>query len=189
MAITGTLGGIFKKLTDPKALMQFGVAAAGGAVSEMLGRALASKVTEYAGETFADPKGMPAKLLGAAARIATGLLVASFIPARFQTAFVLGAGAMAAQPLVSGLLEPVLTPIGEALGVKPLAGFHGGIGGWISAAEVHGMRGLRGQRPGMGAWLSAQQLPGVGVAGVGRGVGAWGGHYNYQPGMQAAFTM
>lgn len=191
----GTFGSITRSLTDPKMLLQFAVGAAGASVSEMLGSFLASKIKEFSPTTFAagaDGKpSMVEQLLGAAARIAAGVLVASFLPGQYKMAWIMGTGAVAAQPLVSGLLKPVLDPIGKALEMKPAAGLRGGIGGWISAAEVYGMP--RGSMGGMGAWLTAHQLPGVGVAGLRGGLGYGSqfgsGQYAFQPGMQTAFTM
>jgi hypothetical protein len=182
----GGLASITKTLTDPKMLMQFAVGAAGATVSEMLGSILAGKIAEFSPTTFVNG-GMASKLLGAASRIVAGVAVAMFLPSQFKMAWIMGSGAVAAQPLVSGLLKPVLDPLAEALspGVKSVAGLRGGIGGWISAAEVYGMRGLAGRGRGVGAWLTAGQLPGVGVAGLGYNTG----QYAYQPGMQAAFTM
>jgi hypothetical protein len=180
MAIGGTLSRITRSLTSPGALTQFAVGAAGASVSEMLGSFLASKIAGFAPATFS--AGMPAQLLGAAARIAAGVAVASFLPARFQSAWVIGSGTVAVQPLVSGLLQPVLAPVGSALGLTGIAGHRGGVGGWISAAEVYGMRGMNG-------WLTAKQLPGVGVSGMGGRLGAAYNSYTSQPGATSAFTM
>jgi len=187
----GTLGSITRSLTDPKMLMQFAVAAAGASFSEVLGGYLEGKITEFSPTTFAsDASGklsMAKQILGVASRIAAGVLVASFLPSQFKMSWIMGTGAVAAQPLISGLLKPVLEPLGKALEMKPAAGLRGGIGGWISAAEVYGK-----PRGSMGAWLTAYQLPGMGVSGM-RGLGYGSqfgsGQYAFQPGMQTAFTM
>jgi hypothetical protein len=174
-----SISAVVNTVTDTRMLTQFAVGAAGASVSEMLGSFIASKIAEFAPTTFG-VGGTLSQLLGAASRIGSGVAVAMLLPPKYKTAWIMGSGAVAVQPLVSGLLKPILDPIGSALGMKSQSGLRGGIGGWISAAEVYGR-----SRRGVGAWLTARQLPGVGVAGLGYSVP----NYAFQPGMQSAFTM
>ena len=160
----GRLFGSLKGALDPKLLTQLAVGAAAATVTEMLGTVITGKIASFAPSTFVGADGkatMVHQIVGALVRVVTALALAQFVaPARFKTAVVLGGGSVAAQPLVSGLLAPVLKPLGDAIGAKPLSGVNGGIGGWISASEVYG------GRRGMGAYLTARQMPGVGLRGM-----------------------
>ncbi len=151
LSLSGGMSSI-KKVFDPALLTQIAAGAAGATVSEMFGSLLASKVANATGQN--DPTSMGNKLIGALSRIAAGLLTAMIVPGKYKSAWILGSGTMAAQPLVSGLLAPVLAPIAKSLGLSGFGQARGGIGGWIAAADV----GHIGRLQGMGAWITNKQM-------------------------------
>jgi len=151
----GTLNAIKSRLMNPESLMQFAAAAAGGTVSSFGGAWLAGKIAGFSPTTFA-PGSTASQLLNAATTIASAVIIGGFLPAKFQTAFILGGGAFAAKPLVDMALAPALAQVGAAAGVQGIRGMNG-IGAWISVNQVPAI-GMAGMRGGVGAWISAQQM-------------------------------
>ena len=186
----GTLGSIKRRLTDPNSLMQFAAAAAGGTVSMFAGSWLSAKIKEMAPTTFTGTLGT---ILDAAASIAAAVILGGFLPARFQTAFILGGGAAAAKPLVDMALAPALAKAGEAAGMQGIAG-PGGIGAWISVSQARhiGMSGMGGR--GMAGYITAQQMAN-GFRGLGNMSFDYGTpvtslrDYSGQPNAASAFSM
>lgn len=156
LSLSGGLGSL-KRMMNPAFLTQIAAGAAGATVAEMFGSLIASKIGGLLNPTSMPanyPSSIQAKLIGAFSRLAAGLLTAMLVPAKFKSAWIMGAGVDAAQPVVSAALTPVLAPIGSALGLSGYRDGRGGIGGWIAAADVSQI----GQLRGMGAWITNKQM-------------------------------
>jgi hypothetical protein len=158
---------IRRLLTDPKQLTQFAVGATGMAVSEAVGGFIHAKILGMVGEKGAATIGVTTtggRVLGGVLKIAVGAIIASFLPSRFQSSYILGAGIGAVQPIVKQVLDPVLEPLG--------------LKGYISDVEMHSI-------PGISGYIALDQAQRLGLSGS-RGLGR---EYTWQQGQEHAFTM
>lgn len=145
----GILGSIKRTLTSSKTLVKFGVGAASAVVCGGLGSFAASKIREMAKQPMLASDQIGGKILDVAAKIAVGVVVSSFVPAKYREAVLVGAGIGAVSGVVRDGLKAVVPPQ-----------YHGqlGLSGWVSA----------GQLPGLSGYIGADQASRLGLRGVGQ---------------------
>jgi hypothetical protein len=157
-----------KLVTDPKMYIKFAVGAAGMAVGSVAGGVLHRLISKQVPQLGA---GMAGTVIKAILEIGSASIIAGFLPAKHQDAFILGAGIGAVKPLTD-------RAVGPALAMIP------GLNGYISDAQMHAIPGI-GYPKGVSGYIALDQARRLGLSGqqgLGRG-------YTWQPGQQHSFTM
>jgi len=148
--------------------MKFAVGAAGMAVGSVAGGVLHRLLSKQVPQLGA---GMAGTVVKAILEIGSASLIAGFLPAKHQDAFILGAGIGAVKPVTDMAVKPALAAIP-------------GLSGYISDAQMHAIPGI-GYPKGVSGYIALDQARRLGLSGqqgLGRG-------YTWQPGQQHSFTM